>query len=120
MSLFRRSRVYTNYKSYLYQLGMNRCQVFGNITSDMATIEMHHNMLTIFDIALILSEYVLKTTGRISTFDLVQLLKEEHKANNIALVMLSKTPHQVYHNNPNEFFIHPKIEKSIFFSLLVI
>ena len=45
----------------------------------------------------------INTTGYISTFDLVQLLKEEHKANRIPIVMLSKTVHQMYHNNDDMY-----------------
>lgn len=103
---FRHSIMYKHYKGSLIDLGMDRCQVTKNITADMATIEMHHNMLTVLDIALILSEYTLKTVGRISTFDLVQLLKHEHACNRIQLVMLALTPHQLYHNT-SDFFIHP-------------
>ena len=103
---FRKSITYKHYKGALMELGMDHCQVTKNISADMATIEMHHNMLTIFDIALILSEYTLNTVGRISSFDLVQLLKEEHKANRIQLVMLALTPHQLYHNDDG-LFIHP-------------
>lgn len=108
ISRFRRSRTYKHYKGYLIDLGLDRCQVHSNIrnTSDvqMATIEMHHNIITIFDIAIIISQHIINTKGYISTFDLVQLLKEEHKQNNIPLVMLSLTPHQLYHNN-QDFFI---------------
>lgn len=103
---FRNSVTYKHYKGSLMDLGMNRCQVAKNITADMANIEMHHNIITVHDVALILSEYTLKTVGRISTFDLVQLLKEEHKAHRVPLVMLSRTPHDLYHNE--DFFIHPK------------
>ena len=59
VSRFRRSRFYKNYKSYLMSLGMYRSQLSANISSDMATIEMHHNILTIFDIAVILTEHEL-------------------------------------------------------------
>ena len=106
ISRFRSSRTYKNYKSYLYGLGMDKCQFHGNINSEMASIEMHHNMLTIFDIALIITEHTLNTVGRITTFDLVNLLKAEHINNRVQLVMLSLTPHQLYHNEP-DFFIHP-------------
>ena len=99
ISRFRQSRTYKNYKSYLINLGLDRCQVHGNITNEMATIEMHHNVLTVYDIAIIITEHVINTYGKISTFDLVQLLKEEHKANRVQLVMLSLTPHQLFHNN---------------------
>lgn len=106
ISAFRKSRTYTHYKGFLMGLGLDRCQVHGNITAEMATIEMHHNMLTLFDIALIITEHVLNTKGYISTFDLVTLLKEEHKQHNVQLVMLSLTPHQLYHNT-DDFYIHP-------------
>ena len=56
-----------------------------------------------------ITEHLLNTVGYVTTFDVVQLLKEEHKANNIALVMLSKTPHQMYHANSSQFYIHPKM-----------
>lgn len=108
---FRRSVTYKNYKSFLISLGMDRCQVHGFITANMdgVDIEMHHAILTLFDISLLISEHLLNTVGYVTTFDVVQALKEEHKLNNIALVMLSKTPHQVYHNSSGDFFIHPKM-----------
>lgn len=109
ISRFRRSRTYTNYKSFLISLGMDKCQLHGNIDTDMdVTIEMHHNMLTIFDIALTLSEYTLNTTGVISSFDLVELLKKVHTNHQVQLVMLSATVHQLHHNT-SELFIHPKM-----------
>lgn len=112
ISNFRHSATYKNYKAFLMQLGLNRCQFHGNIISSeehkMATIEMHHNMLTIFDIAYIMCEHVLNTTGSITTMDLICMLKKEHTEHRVQLVMLSLTPHQLYHNNP-DFFIHPKM-----------
>ena len=108
---FRRSETYKNYKGFLIGLGMDRCQVHGFIHADMegVDIEMHHAILTLFDICLLITEHLLNTVGYVTTFDVVQALKEEHKANNIALVMLSKTPHQVYHANTGEFYIHPNM-----------
>ena len=117
ISRFHHSRTYKNYKAYLISLGMDKCQLLPNITMDLGDnenshkrgtgnnlIEMHHNFLTIYDISLLITEHVLNTKGFISTFDLVQLLKEEHKNNRIPIVMLSKTVHQMYHNN-QEFMI---------------
>lgn len=110
-SRFRRSATYTNYKAKLIELGLNRCQVHGFISTDMenVTIEMHHAILTLFDICLMITEHILNTVGFVTTFDVVETLKNEHKENNIALVMLSKTPHQVYHSDPGQFFIHPNM-----------
>jgi hypothetical protein len=102
---FRHSVTYTSYKSYLYDLGLNRCQMLSNINADMdVKIEMHHNGLTIFDVALILTNHILATKGKISTFDLVLELKRVHKNNLVPLVMLCKTAHQMVHHN-EDFFV---------------
>ena len=72
---FRASREYKAYKSYLMEyLGIDRCQEFGNISSEDATIELHHNVLGLFDIALLISGHIVNTVGYISTFDLIQYL----------------------------------------------
>ena len=106
VSRFRRSRTYTHYKGYLMNLGMDHCQLHSNIYADMATIEMHHNMLTIFDIAVILTEHTINTVGYITSYDLVNLLKKVHTENKVQLVMLSLTAHQLYHN-ANGMYLHP-------------
>lgn len=100
---FRHTRTYTNYKSFLISIGLDRCQKLGTITNEMATVEMHHNILTIFEIGLLISEHVLNTTGKITTFDLIHLLKDEHKNNHIPIVMLSKTAHQMYHDDKENY-----------------
>lgn len=105
-SRVRKSETYKNYKSFLMGLGMDHCQVHGYINSTMATIEMHHAIMTLFDIAMLITEHTLNTVGYVTTFDVAQAIKEEHKNGNVALVMLSKTPHQVYHAD-SSFFIHP-------------
>lgn len=105
---FRRGKTYKHYKGHLMGMGLNRCQYHSNIRSseeeEMATIEMHHHVMTIFDVALIITEHVLNTYGCITTFDLVEILKIEHTQHRICTVMLSKTAHQLYHNDPN-FYI---------------
>lgn len=104
---FRRSVTYTNYKHFLMSIGLNHCQVHGNINSDMATLEMHHNILTIFDITMVICEHLLNTIGRVCSFDVITLLKKEHTLHHIPLIMLSQTPHQLYHDDAN-FWIDPK------------
>ena len=69
---FRHSLVYKTIKSDLIEKGLDHCQVMSNITEEevgASGLEMHHNFLTIFDIALLITEHVLKTVGIISTFD---------------------------------------------------
>lgn len=106
ISRFRHSTTYKHYKGFLMNLGLDHCQFHGSINNEMATIEMHHNLLTIFDIAVIICEHLLNTKGYVTTFDLCWYLKKEHTQHRVQLVMLSLTPHQLYHNNP-DFFIHP-------------
>lgn len=95
---FRKSRTYKSYKSYLMSMGLDRCQVIGNIQDGMANIEMHHNFLTIYDITILISQHILNTVGRCTTFDIISLLMQEHRNNNIPIVMLSETVHQLYHD----------------------
>lgn len=103
-SAFRVSREYKAIKSRLMESGMTNCQIHGNLNEEMVSIEMHHNMLTLFDLAMIITEHMVRTVGRISSFDVVRLLIQAHVDNEVLLVMLSKTPHQMYHNN-SEFFL---------------
>ena len=101
---FRSSKEYKLYKSYLIEyIGINRCQVFGNIGVDDASIELHHNILGLFDICLMITLHIVNTTGFISTFDLIQILIEEHKQNNVGVTFLSKTAHQMFTNDPNAY-----------------
>jgi len=107
VSQFRKLGVYKNYKNYLMSIGLNHCQYLHNINSDMADIEMNHCILTIFDVALMITEHLINTCGYASTFHVVHLLREEHTNNRIPLIMMSKTVHQLYHND-DLFYVHPK------------
>lgn len=107
ISQFRHLRVYKGYKNFLMNLGLDHCQYLHNIDSSMATIEMNHCILTIFDVALMICEHYVNTYGGVSTFHIVSALREEHCNNRIPLVMMSKTVHQLYHNG-ELFFVHPK------------
>lgn len=100
---FRKSRYYKEYKAYLMDLGLDRSQVLGNIDGTMADIEMHHAILTIFDITLMITEHLLNTVGRATSFDVIQLLIEEHHLNNIPIVMLDKTSHEMLHSDMDNF-----------------
>ena len=102
----RQSVFYSHYKAFIYDY-MDHSQTHANINSEMAKLEMHHAILTLFDIALIITEYYLNTVGCVTTYDVVQTIKDEHRKNRIALVMLDETSHQMYHANPNTFLIHP-------------
>lgn len=101
---FRASKEYKMYKAYLMDLGFDHCQVLGNIESgDKVDIELHHNILNLFDICILISEHMLNTVGYISTYDLIQLLIMEHFNNRVGVVFLSTTAHELYTNNPNAY-----------------
>lgn len=110
VSNFRHSRTYRHYKEFLYTNGIDHCQFFGNIHKDMVSgkLEMHHSIITIFDIAYIICEHVLNTVGSITTFQLAELIRQEHIEHRIPLCMLSLTPHQLYHNE-DDFYISPNM-----------
>lgn len=101
---FRQSPTYKMYKGYLVDMGLNRCQMLGNIDADMATLEMHHNGITVFDIAMMICYHILNEKGVVTTYDIVLELKRVHRENKVPLVMLCKTAHQLYHNE-DDFFI---------------
>lgn len=101
---FRASKEYKTYKSYLMSLGFDHCQIFGNIEADdQVDIELHHNVINLFDICIMICEHVLNTIGYISTFDLVQLLITEHFSNRVGCTFLSTTSHQIYTNDPDGY-----------------
>lgn len=105
----RRSKYYERYKSYIMQdLGLNYCQVLSNITVEEAPIEMHHGpILTLFDYAAIITDYLIVTEDpHITTFRVADILLEEHFNNNIQIVMLSETVHEAVHTN--DIFISSK------------
>ena len=103
-SRFRRSPEYKTYKSYLMLLGFDHCQIMGNIESDEGVdIELHHNILSLFDDCILICEHVLNTVGYISSFDLIQLLIEEHRNNRIPCCFLSTTAHQMFTDNPQSY-----------------
>ena len=107
ISQFRHMAFYKEYKSYLIGLGLDHCQVMSGITSENVGangIEMNHNFLTIFDIALLITEHILNTVGSICTFELIHELRIAHQNNLVPIVMLSETVHQMYHNNDDLYF----------------
>lgn len=106
--MFRGSVRYTKYKGFLYEYGLNKSQIHGYITSEMAPLEMHHAILNLYEISIIITEYLLNTYGYVTTFDVVRVLKAEHSLHNVPLVMMDETSHQVYHNEPS-FYLHPSM-----------
>jgi len=101
---FRASREYKAYKSYLMDsLGLDRCQILGNISGEDADIELHHNVLGLYDIATMITLHMVNTVGSINSMQLIQMLILEHYKNRVGITFLCKTAHQVYTNDPNGY-----------------
>lgn len=101
--MIRSSKRYKNYISYLKnEVGLHNCQVFSNVTDldgGKSCIEMHHGpIFTLYDYCSIVLEWYRLKNKKITTFKIVDTVLAEHEANNIQVVMLSKTAHQEVHN----------------------
>lgn len=96
--LIRNSNEYKTYISYLkMNYNLINCAILGNVEEEMATIEMHHAILTLYDYCSILLEYLLDNEKNVNTFSLAKLVIKEHYNHNIVVVMLSKTLHELVH-----------------------
>ena len=96
---------YDNFVSAIRELKMEHCQVLGNISRYDATIEMHHGpMLTLFDYCAIVAEWMLKHKKRLNTFSVAKRVIDQHFAEHVQVVMLSKTAHQLV--DTGEVFIN--------------
>ena len=110
--LIRTSKFYARYIRYLKEdIGLNFCQVMSNIKTEEETdnvkIEMHHGpILTLFDYVSIVVDYMLYHNEKITTYKVADIILEEHFNNNIQVVMLSETAHELVHEN--DIFINYK------------
>ena len=101
---------YSEYVGKLHRAGLNRCAILGNLTvSDSSTdLEMHHGpIFNLFDICDIVTRALFERGEKnITTFKVADIVLEEHRLDNIQVVMLSKTGHKSTHNGDS--FIHIK------------
>ena len=98
--MVRQSPYYKKYVNYIHDtVGLNRCQVLGNITKEMAPMEVHHGpMLTLFDITCIVVDSLLSKHKAISEFDVAYIIMDEHRRNNVQLINVSETVHEQLHD----------------------
>lgn len=104
--MVRTSKYYSRYIAHLkVDLGMNFCQVKGNISEDEDSsitdlIEMHHGpIFTLFDVVSIILNYMLVKGMKITTFSVANKVLEEHFKHRVQTVMLCETVHQLVHDN---------------------
>lgn len=104
--MVRTSKYYSRYIAHLkVDLGMNFCQVKGNISEDEDSsitdlIEMHHGpIFTLFDVVSIILNYMLVKGMKITTFSVANKVLEDHFKHRVQTVMLCETVHQLVHDN---------------------
>ena len=100
---FRKSKFYKDYRASLYNLGLNRSQKSANITSDMASLEMHHNFLELKFATIMIIEHLLNIKGCVTSFEVINELEECHRQNMFPVIILTVTEHQVHHSDPTDF-----------------
>ena len=99
----RNSYEYKQYIQYLKkELDLNKCELLPGIDPniDPVSIELHHYPISLYDITEAVLNYELNNTSNpVSTFDVSELVMKEHYENNIGLVPLTSTLHEMAHNN---------------------
>jgi hypothetical protein len=99
MAMVRKDPRYTNYKHALYELGLNRCQIHADITSDMVDIELHHGPLfSLFDVCTIVTDDLFSQEKNVNTFMVADIVLTEHEKHNVQSVMLCETCHEAAEN----------------------
>lgn len=99
----RSSFEYRNYISYLKnELNLTKCSMMPgiDITTTAVSLEFHHYPMNLFEITEAIGKQMLDNSGnkKISCFDIAEKVVEEHYRNNIGLVPLTKTMHDMAHN----------------------
>lgn len=101
--IVRKSGEYRDYIMFLRQnLDMDSCAFFNNITkktNSKIRIEVHHEPLTLYDITKIILEKYIETGEEIDDLMIAEEVAEIHYKNQVGLIPLSKTLHEVVHNS---------------------
>jgi len=100
----RNSFEYKNYIQYLKEeLDLTRCALLPNIDTKTLSVslEFHHFPFTLYDITEIITKSMLHRSKNksISCFDVAEKVVIEHFKNNVGLVPLTETLHQMAHKN---------------------
>jgi hypothetical protein len=96
-SLIRRSNEYRDFVAHILSDGSQSCAFFQNITSEEATVEVHHHPLTLYEIVEIVAEKKFLEEIPITTYDIADEVLKLHWDNKVGVVVLSKTVHELVH-----------------------
>ena len=101
------------YKEYIATLkinyGLNYCMMLGNIDdSEGVDIEMHHGpLMNLYDVVSLITNHRLFNNQPVSTFEICNIVLQEHFKHHVEVIMLSKTVHEMVH--AGKLFIHPSM-----------
>lgn len=102
-ALVRSSMEYGDYIAYLRaNVGMDACAFFNNISkanNKKIRIEVHHAPLTLYDISKLVLDRAIRTGDEVNCMLLAEQVTEIHYMNQVGLIPLSKTLHEVVHNS---------------------
>jgi len=96
-------RMSKEYKMYIGHLnnniGIHECSVFGNLSDEIdgLTLEFHHYPFTLYDIVEICMNKHILNDEKFTSMDIVYEVLHLHELNQIGLVKLSKTAHELVH-----------------------
>ena len=102
--LIRQSYEYKEYINYMKtELDLTKCALMPNLNQKELkfSLEFHHYPFNLFEIVQIIGSKMiddLDENKKLSAFDLCEKVMEEHYRNNIGLVPLSTTLHEMAHN----------------------
>lgn len=102
----RNSYEYKSYIEYLKtELDLNQCKLLPqlDLMENPVGLEMHHYPFTLYDITNIISRQMISKaeedgSGAVSSFDIAERVMKEHYENNVGLIPLTSTLHQMAHN----------------------
>ena len=102
-ALCRASMEYADYISYLRaNVGMDACAFFNNISkanNKKIRIEVHHAPLTLYDITKLVLDRTIRTGEEVNCMLIAEEVTRIHYMNQVGLIPLSKTLHEVVHNS---------------------
>lgn len=101
----RSSYEYNNYIHYLKEeLDLTKCPLLPGLdcSNGAASLEFHHYPLNLYEITEIVGKQMLSSLGSddsLSCFDISEQVMKEHYLGNIGLIPMTKTLHEMAHNN---------------------
>ena len=96
----RMSKEYKYYLGHLNnEIGIHSCSVFGNLSDDIdgLTLEYHHYPFTLYDIVEICMNKRILNDEKFTSMDIIDEVLKLHELNEVGLVKLSKTAHELVH-----------------------